>query len=80
MLYFVARLYIVIRVCKECRYVSLKGCQFEHTELSIHIKSFNDKCAIVKEAQVAYLLSQDSNLTQINLQLIGALQIRPPLS
>ena len=30
--------------------VSLKGCKFEHTELSIHFESFNDECAIVKEA------------------------------
>ena len=25
--------------------VSLKGCKFEHTELSIHFESFNDECA-----------------------------------
>ena len=31
--------------------VSLKGCKFEHTELSIRFESFNDECAIVKEAQ-----------------------------
>ena len=31
--------------------VSLKGCKFEHTELSIHFKSFNDGCAIVKEGK-----------------------------
>ena len=49
--------------------VSLKGCQFEHTKLSIHFKSFNDNCAIVKEAQITYLLSQESNLTRVNLQL-----------
>ena len=24
--------------------VSLKGCKFEHTEQSIHFKSFNDDC------------------------------------
>ena len=35
-----------------------KGCNFEHTKLSIHFLSFNDKCAIVKEAKVANLLSQ----------------------
>ena len=31
--------------------VSLKGCKFEHTELWIHLESFNDECAIVKETQ-----------------------------
>ena len=36
----------------------LKGCKFEHTELSILLESFNDECAIVKEAQEANLLSQ----------------------
>ena len=48
---------------------SLKGCKFEHTELSIHFVSFNDECAIVKEAQDANLLSQESKLTRVNLQL-----------
>ena len=43
--------------------VSLKGCKFEHTELSIHFKSFNDECAIVKEPKYANLLSQESKLT-----------------
>ena len=33
--------------------VSLKWCNYEHTELSINFKSFNDECAIVKEAQDA---------------------------
>ena len=33
--------------------VSLKGCKFEHTELCIHLESFNDECAIVKETQEA---------------------------
>ena len=33
--------------------ISLKGCKFQHTELSIHFESFNDECAIVKEAQDA---------------------------
>ena len=28
--------------------ISLKGCKFEHTELSIHFESFNDECAIVE--------------------------------
>ena len=49
--------------------VSLKGCKFEHTELSIQFESFNDECAIVKEAQDANLLSQESKLTRVNLQL-----------
>ena len=31
--------------------VIFKGCNFEHTELSIHCLSFNDECAIVKEAK-----------------------------
>ena len=35
--------------------VSLKGCKFEHIELSIHFESFNDECAIVKEAKDANL-------------------------
>ena len=39
--------------------VSLKGCNFEHTELSIHFESFNDECTIVKEAQYANMLSQE---------------------
>ena len=30
---------------------SLKGCNFEHTELSIHFESFNDEYTIVKEAR-----------------------------
>ena len=33
--------------------VSLKWCKYEHTELSINFESFNDECAIVKEAQDA---------------------------
>ena len=49
--------------------VYLKGCKFEHTELSIHFESFNDECAIVKEAKNANVLSQDSKLTRLNLQL-----------
>ena len=49
--------------------VSLMGCKFEHTELSINFKSFNDKCAIVKEAQDANLLSQESKLTRANFHL-----------
>ena len=31
----------------------LKRCNFEHTELSVHFLSFNDECAIVKEAKDA---------------------------
>ena len=49
--------------------VSLKGCNFEHTELSILFESFNDECAIEKEAQDAHLLSQESKLTRLSLQL-----------
>ena len=49
--------------------VSLKGCKFEHTELSIHFESFNGECAIVKGAQDANLLSQESKLTRVNFQL-----------
>ena len=41
--------------------VSLKGYKFEHNELSIHFASFNDECAIVKEAQDVNLFSQKSN-------------------
>ena len=49
--------------------VSLKGCNFEHTELSIHFESFNNECAIVKEAKDANMLSQESKLTHVNLQM-----------
>ena len=49
--------------------VSLNGCNFEHTELSIHFEPVNDECAIVKEAMDANLLSLESKLTQVNLQL-----------
>ena len=49
--------------------VFLKGCNFEHTELSIHFESFNEVCAIVKEAKDVNLLSQESKLTRVNLQL-----------
>ena len=48
---------------------SLKGCTFEHTELSIHSKWFNDECAIVKEGKDANLLSPESKLTRVYLQL-----------
>ena len=49
--------------------VSLKRCKFEHMELQIHFKSFNDECAIVKETQDANLLSQESKLTRVKLHL-----------
>ena len=49
--------------------VSSKGCKFDHTKLLILFESFNDGGAIVKEAQDAYLLSQESKLTRVNLQL-----------
>ena len=49
--------------------VSLKGCNFEHTELSIHLESFNDEFAIMKEAKDTNLLSQESKLTRVNLNL-----------
>ena len=49
--------------------VFLKGCNFEHNKLSIHFLSFNDECAIVKEVKDANLLSQESKLTHVNLQL-----------
>ena len=52
--------------------VSLKGCKFQHTELSIHFELFNDECEIVKEAQDATLLSQESKLSRVNLQLNGS--------
>ena len=44
--------------------VFLKGCNFEHTELSIHFLSFNDECAILTEAKDANRLSQESKLTR----------------
>ena len=49
--------------------VFLKGCKFEHTEVSIHFWSLNDEYAIVKEAKDANLLSQESKLRRVNLQL-----------
>ena len=45
--------------------VSLKGCKLEHTKLSIYFESFNDECAIVKEAQDTNLWSQESKLTRV---------------
>ena len=47
----------------------LKGCTFEHTEQSIHFKSFNYECTIGKEAKDANLLNQESKLMRVNLQL-----------
>ena len=46
-----------------------KGCNLKRTELSTHFKSFNDECAIEKEAMDANVLSQESKLTRVNLQL-----------
>ena len=37
--------------------------------MSIHFELFNDECAIVKEAQDANLLSQESKLMHVILQL-----------
>ena len=41
------------------------GWTFEHTKLSILFDSFDDECAIVKEAQDANLLRQESKLTRV---------------
>ena len=49
--------------------VTLKGCEFEHTELLIQFESLYDEYAIVKETQGANLLCQESKLTRVNLQL-----------
>ena len=49
--------------------IILKGCNFEHTKLSIHFLSFNDECAIMKEAKDANSLSQESKLSRFKLQL-----------
>ena len=49
--------------------VILRGCNFENTKLSIHFLSFNDECAIVKEAKNTNSLSQESKLTRVKLQL-----------
>ena len=59
--------------------VSFKGCHFEHTELSIDFETFNDECAIVKEAQDAYVLSQESKLTQVNIQMNLFQYLKPNL-
>ena len=45
------------------------GCNFVHTQLSIHFLSFNDECAIVKDTMNANLLSQELKLMRVNLQL-----------
>ena len=47
----------------------LKRCKFEHTKCQFISLSFNDECAIVKEAKDANLLSQESKPTRVNLQL-----------
>ena len=49
--------------------LSLKGYNFEHTKLSVHFESFNDECAFVRESKDANLLSQESKLARVNLQL-----------
>ena len=49
--------------------VILIGCNLKHTKLSIHFQSFNDECAILKEAKNANSLSQESKLTRVKLQL-----------
>ena len=60
--------------------VSLKMCKFEHTELSVYFESLNDECAIVREAQDANLLSQESKLTRVYLQLNWCPSKSTPLS
>ena len=54
---------------------SLKGCKFEHTELSIHFESFNDVYAIVKEAQDAITII---SLTFSGLDLIWVIRFQSP--
>ena len=50
--------------------VSLKRCKFEHIELLIHFESFNDECAIVKEAKGRKSVESGiKKLTCVNLQL-----------
>ena len=49
--------------------IILRECNFENTKLSIHVLSFNDECAVVKEAKDANSLSQESKLTRVKLQL-----------
>ena len=45
--------------------VFLKGCNFEHSEMTTHFQSVNTECAIVKKAKGANLLSQESKLTRV---------------
>ena len=49
--------------------VFLKGCNLEHAEMPIHFQSFNDECSIAKKAKDTNLLSQESKVTHVNLQL-----------
>ena len=49
--------------------VSFKGCKFEQPKLLIHFELFNDEYAIMKETKDAHLLSQESKLTRVNMQL-----------
>ena len=58
--------------------VILRGCNFENTKLSIHFLSFNDECAIVKEAKNTNSLSQESKLTRVKLQLNLSFKIDHP--
>ena len=55
--------------------LSSKGCQFEHTELSIHFDTFNDECAIVKESQDAYRLSQGQPMICNNNYIADILRV-----
>ena len=56
---------------------SLKGCKFQYSELS-NFESFNDDCAIVKEAQDANLLSQESKLMCVILGQVWYLIVSIP--
>ena len=49
--------------------IILRECNFENTKLSIRFLSFNDECAVVKEAKDANSLSQESKITRVKLQL-----------
>ena len=49
--------------------VILKGCNFEHTKLTIHFLSVNDEFSIMKEAKDANSKSQESKLTRVKLLL-----------
>ena len=48
--------------------VFLKGCNFDHTELSTHFLSFNEEYAVVKEGKDANPLSLNER-ARVNLQL-----------